>query len=92
MNSECRYQIRNGPDYNESLINRGSINLWFTEDALQNWYNSGQNKGTSLSPLYSDACIECALHIKAYFQLLLRATQVFLISIVSLLELDLEVP
>ena len=33
-----RYRISNWREYNESLRQRGQIDIWITEDALNNWY------------------------------------------------------
>ena len=32
-----KYRTRNWKEYNRSLVNRGSITFWFSEDAVANW-------------------------------------------------------
>ena len=32
-----RYKIHNWPSYEQSLINRGDLTLWFSEDVIQSW-------------------------------------------------------
>ena len=34
MASKAKYRIRNWKEYNKSLIQRGSITVWFSEDAI----------------------------------------------------------
>ena len=34
---KAKYRIRNWNDYNKSLIQRGSITVWFSEDAIKKW-------------------------------------------------------
>ena len=31
------YRIRNWSQYNKSLVERGSINIWFSKEAIDNW-------------------------------------------------------
>jgi len=38
---KVKYQGLNWPEYNRALINRGGIMIYFTEDALYNWYDDG---------------------------------------------------
>ena len=33
-NNIGKYRIRNWSKYNKALINRGSLNIWFEEDAV----------------------------------------------------------
>jgi len=35
-----KYCTRNWKDYNQSLVNRGSLTFWFEESALQKWYST----------------------------------------------------
>ena len=37
MKTKGRYRIRNWKEYNKSLIQRGSISVWFSEDAIEKW-------------------------------------------------------
>jgi transposase len=86
------YRIRNWSEYNKSLIQRGSLTLWFSEDAIEKWHfreETGQ-KGRPL--VYSDDAILCALMVRTVYHLPLRALVGFLFSIVQLLGLSLLVP
>ena len=32
-----KYRLRNWSEYEEGLKNRGSLTIWFTEDAIKSW-------------------------------------------------------
>src|SRR5512144_1878207 len=79
------YCIRNWPEYNAALIQRGSFTLWLDEAMLEQWYNTQKSGRRGASNRYSDLAIQCALTLKAMYRLVLGATQGFL---GSLLEAD----
>jgi len=87
-----RYLIKNWSDYNRSLIQRGSINIWFSEEAIQKWHNTLLAKKKGRPQIYSDDAILCALLIKTVFRLPLRSLQGFLMSLVLILGLQIKVP
>jgi len=92
MTKKIAYRVRNWKDYNRSLINRGNLTIWFSEDAVKNWYQKPQeNKKRGRSFIYSDTYIELALTIRTLFHLPLRATQGFLEGFIFLLGLNLQV-
>lgn len=88
---ENRYRVRNWSEYNKALKERGSLTIWFSEEAIQAWYYDGPHKrGAQIT--YSDLSIETALTLKVVYNLALRQTEGFLRSIVELLNLDIDVP
>ncbi len=92
MPKKIAYRVRNWKEYNRSLINRGNLTIWFSEDAIKSWYQKPQkNKKRGRSLIYSDAYIELALTIRTLFHLPLRATQGFLEGLIFLLGLNLQV-
>lgn len=92
MTKKIAYRPRNWKHYNRSLINRGNLTIWFSEDAVKSWYQKPQkNKSRGRAFVYSDAYIELALTIRTLFHLPLRATQGFLEGLIFLLGLDLKV-
>ena len=92
MSKKIAYRVRNWKDYNRSLINRGNLTIWFSENAVKNWYQKPQaNKKRGRSFIYSDTYIELALTIRTLFHLPLRATQGFLEGLVFLLGLNLSI-
>jgi hypothetical protein len=93
LNKEkTKYKITNWADYNKSLINRGSITFWFSEDVIAKWRSSKQTGKKGHPEIYSDDAILCALVIREVFRLPLRALQGFLFSLIMMLRLDLHVP
>jgi Transposase DDE domain len=87
-----KYRTRNWKEYNQSLVNRGSITFWFSEDAIEKWYSVERAGKPGRPNTYSDDAIRCGLMIKAVFHTTLRALQGFIKSIIKILKLDLICP
>lgn len=86
------YKLKNWSAYNQALINRGSLTLWFDESVIQHWHRP-EKTGYRGSPMtYSEIVIQCALTLREVFKLTLRATQGFLLSLIQLLKIDVQVP
>ncbi|GIV79151.1 MAG: hypothetical protein KatS3mg050_3545 [Litorilinea sp.] len=79
-----RYRIRNWKAYNQALIQRGSLTIWFDQDALAGWTNDLPNGLPGRDITYSDTAILTMLTLKAVFHLPLRATQGLTASILRL--------
>jgi len=90
--SVFRYRIRNWPQYNRALINRGRLTVWFDEHAIAAWRNTEPPAGPGAPRLYADLAIDCALVFKSVYPLSLRAAQGFLSSVVELMKLTLPIP
>ena len=86
-----KYRIRNWPDYNRALVNRGSLTIWF-EDSPKKWLAKSRSGHQGRPQLYSDEAILCALVIRAVFHLPLRALRGFLLWSFQAMRLDLPVP
>ena len=92
MSKKQTYRIRNRKQYNESLVQRGSLTFWIDEEAIQQW-NLCERTGERGRPLlYSDTAIQCALLLRAVFHLPLRATEGFLRSLIELAQLGISCP
>lgn len=87
-----KYRIRNWRQYNQSLVNRGSITFWFDEATIARWYSIERSDKPGRPETYSDDAIRCGLLIKAVFRTALRALQGFIGSIIKILGLDLVCP
>ncbi|QDV39730.1 IS5 family transposase [Tautonia plasticadhaerens] len=85
------YRIRNWREYNQALVNRGSLTVWVDQEALDAWLYRGPNRWGA-QYICSDAAIRCLLTLRAVSHLPLRATQGMAASIFELMGLDLEVP
>src|SRR3954470_15254473 len=85
------YRIRNWKQYNDALVNRGSLTLWVDRDTLRAWKYQGPGRpGAQFE--YSDTAIECLLTLKAVYHLTLRATEGFARSLFGLMGAGLPVP
>ena len=88
---KATYRIRNWRQYNDALVNRGSLTLWVERATLQAWrYQGPARRGGQFE--YSDLAIECLLTLKAVYHLTLRATEGFARSLFGLMQADLPVP
>ena len=86
------YRIQNWREYNAALVERGSLTVWFDEDALSQWYEAEKTGRRGSSNTYSEVAIQCGLVIREVFHLPLRATEGFVRSVVKLLGLPLTTP
>ena len=87
-----KYKIRNWPEYNKALIQRGSINVWVEEEALKKWYSSSHTYSAGRPATYSDEAILMLLILREVFKLTLRSLQGFMKSLFELMALDLSIP
>ena len=89
---KSRYKVTNWREYNESLVSRGDITIWFSEDALDSWEHPNDTAKVGRPFLYSDTAIECLLTIRELFKLPYRQTEGFGRSLVGLLNVDVAIP
>jgi len=88
---KTQYRVSNWPEYDRSLIRRGSITVWLTPEAIAGW-NALPTKRRGGQLKYSDLAIETALTLRLLFHLPLRQTEGFLASIFEMMDLHLDVP
>jgi hypothetical protein len=81
----------NGAEYDAALRQRGSLTVWFTDEAVAAWRTEPRTTRGG-QPHYSALAILTALSLRAVFRLALRQTEGLIGSILSLLGLDLAVP
>ncbi|MGF7212981.1 hypothetical protein GGE65_007617 [Skermanella aerolata] len=84
-------RVTNWAVYNEALRQRGSLTVWFTEEAIAAW-KAAPRTTPGGQPHYSDLAITTALTLRAVFRLALRQTEGLIGSILQLLGVDLTVP
>src|SRR3982751_2152731 len=84
-------RVTNWAAYNEALRQRGSLTVWFTDQAIAAWKTAPRTTPGG-QPHYSDLAITTALTLRAVFRLALRQTEGLIGSILQLLSLDLPVP
>ena len=85
-----RHKVTNWPDYKASLRQRGSLTVWFTEEAIAAWAAAPRTTCGG-QPWYSPLAILTALTLRAVFRLAFRQTEELIGPIISLLGLMLRV-
>ena len=86
-----KYRVTNWSDYNKSLVNRGDITIWISEEAVSKWYYKGPDQRGG-QYLYSDDCIECLLQLKVVFGLKYRQLEGFATSLIKLMGFAIKIP
>jgi IS5 family transposase len=86
------YRVRNWRQYNEALVNRGSLTMWVSEEVISAWVNAELSGSRGASRYYSDVAIECMLTLQVVYHLALRQTEGLMRSIVDLLGVELAIP
>lgn len=86
------YRITNWSKYNESLVQRGSITFWFSEEVIEDWLHANDEPKVGHPFVYSDGAIECLLGLRELFQLTYRQTEGFARSLVRLMQVGLPIP
>jgi hypothetical protein len=86
-----RYRVTNWAEYDAALKRRGSLTVWFTDEAVQAWRAEPRTTPGGQRH-YSALAITTALTLRAVFGLALRQTEGLIGSVVGLLGLDLAVP
>ncbi|WP_305842989.1 IS5 family transposase [Photobacterium leiognathi] len=89
--SKPRYKTNNWKQYNQALINRGSLTFWIDEEAIREWKQGKQNK-RGRPRVFSDLAIITALMVKRIYSMPLRASQGFIDSVFQLAHLPLRCP
>jgi hypothetical protein len=80
------YKITNWSKYNESLVQRGSITFWFSEDVIETWHHPNNQSKVGHPFVYSDTAVECLLVLRELFQLPYRQTEGLGRSLVELMR------
>jgi hypothetical protein len=86
------YKITNWKKYNESLVQRGSVTFWFSEDVISEWHHANAQPRRGHPFVFSDAAIECLLVLREVFQLPYRQTEGFGRSLAKLMEVEIPIP
>jgi Transposase DDE domain len=86
-----RHRVTDWAAYEAGLRQRGSLTVWFTDEAVAAW-RAAPRTTRGGQPWYSPLAILTALTLRAVFRLALRRTEGLIGSILRLLGLDLAVP
>jgi Transposase DDE domain len=85
------YRVKNWPEYDKALIQRGSITFWMSDDFEKTWMHTGEKQRGSQFD-YSDQAILVMLTIKEVFHLTNRGVEGFMRSIFRMMKINLPVP
>ncbi len=86
-----KHKVMNWREYDASLRQRGSLTVWFTDEAIEGW-RAPPRRTPGGQPWYSPLAILTALTLRAVFRLALRQTEGLIGSVIGLLGLNLAVP
>lgn len=86
------YRVRNWKEYNEALVQRGSITFWFDDECIKQWKSNKTSGCRGRPEEYSDIAVQAGLTLKAVFKLTFRATEGLIKSLLKLLKLELKTP
>src|SRR3954454_18435648 len=86
-----RRRVTTCPSYDASLRQRGSLTVWFTDEAVQAWRAEPRTTRGG-QPWDSERAILTPLTLRAVFPLAFRQTEGLIGSLMGLLGLDLPGP
>ena len=81
-----QHKVTNWPAYEAGLRQRGSLTVWFTDEAVAAWAAAPRTTRGG-QPSYSPLAILTALTLRAVFRLAYRQAEGLIASIISLLGL-----
>ena len=87
-----KYGVRNWKEYNESLVNRGRIDVYIDKETEEGWYVTPRKGKPGKPKKYSDLAIQLTFQFGKVFHQRLRQTEGLVNSIFKILGLDLDVP
>jgi len=85
------YRVKNWSEYDQALVQRGSLTFWLSDDFERAWLYTGEKQRGSQFD-YSDKAIEIMLTIKEVFHLTNRGVEGFVRSLFVMMKIDLPVP
>src|SRR5271163_94929 len=84
-------RLTNWSEYDAALRQRGSVTVWFSEEAIAAWRAEPRTTRGG-QPHYSALAITTALTLRTVFHLALRQTEGLIGSVIRLLGLELAIP
>jgi hypothetical protein len=88
---KARYKVTNWRDSEAGLRKRGSLTIWFSDDAVEAW-RAAPRTTPGGQARYSDLAIETSLILRTVFHQPLRQTEGLVGSLLELMGLDRPVP
>src|SRR3990172_3818452 len=85
------YRVKNWSEYDQALVQRGSMTFWLSDDFEQTWqYDGEKQRGAQFE--YSEQAMVIMQTVKNVFHLPNRATEGLMRSIFAMLQIGLSVP
>jgi len=89
---KAKYRVTNWSTYDEALVKRGNVTLWFAEEVIvEQWKPAATGKRGAVVQ-YWDRAIQMMLTLKAVFSLTYRSVEGFGRSLMQLMGVDLRIP
>lgn len=85
------YRVKNWSEYDQALVQRGSITFWMSDDFEKTWMHSGEKQRGSQFD-YSDQAILVMLTVREVFHLTNRGVEGFVRSLFRMMKINLPVP
>ena len=80
-----KYKTSNWDEYTQGLRDRGNIEIWISDEAINNWYEMSRiYDGTGAPKKYTDFAIITCHEVRQVYRLPLRQCQGFINSIFAL--------
>lgn len=86
------YTVTNWRDYNASLVRRGDITFWFSEDVIDEWEHANAELRRGHPFVYSDLAIETLLTLRELFRLPYRQTEGLGRALAKLMNVRIDIP
>lgn len=86
------YRVANWREYNESLVRRGDVTFWFSEDVIAAWEHDNAEVRRGRPFTYSDLAIETLLTIRELFRLPYRQTEGLGRALAQLMGANVPIP
>src|SRR3954452_11021717 len=86
-----KHKVTNWPAYDAALRQRGSLTVWFSDEAIAAWRAEPRTTRGGQA-CYSPLAITTALTLRAVFRLAYRQAEGLIGSLIGLLGLELPVP
>ena len=87
-----KHKVLNWGEYNKALIHRGSMTLWLSDNLVNTWKHTACQHKRGKPFTYSDELVTVCLTARHLYRLSYRATQGFMRSLFSQLNVDIPVP
>lgn len=86
-----KYKLKNWPEYNEALKQRGSMELWINDEVIEKWPAEPSGRPGNQTA-YSDFAIQIIIQLGKVFRQKLRQTEGLLEYVFKLMNIKLAVP